>query len=335
MGRKIVVQIQRNKVNDFLDQAAFEQIGKLGDVIWNPLDRAWTTEELKKQLGEAEAVVTSWGSTPISEEVLDAAPKLRLIAHMAGTVKPVVTTLKAYDRGVTVLTSNYAIAVSVSEAVVAFILALGHKMVAIDQAMKNGLKWNSPELDLEAFELRGRTVGLVGLGLVAHEVIKLLKPFDVEVLACDPFLSEEKGRQMCVELVGLQVLMRRSDIVSLHAPEVPETRHMIGGEELALLKDGALLINTARGSLIDEPAMIRELRKKRIYAGLDVFEQEPLPVESELRKMDNVIILPHLAGVNPSSKRRIGKYMVDEMHRFFNEEPLSFQVKKEHLANMT
>lgn len=335
MSTKIVIQIPRAKVDDFLDRHDYEEIGKLGEIVWNPLDRAWAKEELIEQLRDADAVVTSWGTTPISEEVLDAAPKLRLIAHMAGSVKPVVTTMKAYDRGVTVLTSNYAIAVSVSEAVLAFILALGHKIVTIDQAMKNGLKWKSHESDLEAFELRGRTVGLVGLGLVAREVIKLLQPFGVELLAYDPFVSVGKARELRVEPVGLQELMQRSDIVSLHAPQVPETRHMIGEAELALLKDGALLINTARGSLIDEQAMIRELRKKRFYAGLDVFEVEPLPLDSELRRLDNVIILPHMAGVNPNSKRRIGKFMVEEMRRFFNGEPLSYEVKKEQLANMT
>jgi len=334
LNRKIVVQIPRDKTAAFFDPHTLAEIGKLGTVVWNPFDRPWTTEELKEQLRDAEAVVTSWGTAPIGEEVLEAAPRLRLIAHMAGSVKPVIGTMKLFEQGVTVLTSNYAIAVSVAESVLALILATGHKIVAVDRAMRSG-HWKNGETDLEAYELRGRTVGLVGLGSVARELMKLLQPFGVEVLAYDPYMAADTIRALGAEPMGLHELLGRSDIVSLHAPQIAETRHMIGSAELALLKDGGMLVNTARGSLIDEQALIRELERKRFYAALDVFEQEPLPADSKLRELDHALIRPHLSGVNPRSKRRIGLYMVEEIHRFFHGEPLLFEVKKEHLATMT
>lgn len=335
MNGNIVVQLPQNQVGTFFDTPTRERLDKLGEIVWNPLDRAWTAEELREALGEAEAVITSWGSAPISDTELQAAPRLRLIAHMAGSVKPVVTTMSVYDRGVTVLTSNYAIAVSVSEAVLALMLAHGHKVIRVDRAMRNGVLWKSPGAEMETSELRERTVGLVGLGLVSREVIKLLRPFEPKLLGYDPYLSVEQARQLNVELVSLPELLRRSEIISLHAPQVPQTYHMIGANELSLIADGALLVNTARGDLIDQEALVAELRKGRFAAALDVFEREPLPVDSELRSLDNVIVRPHLAGVNPDSKRRIGRLMVEELEQFFAGEPLRFEVKREQLANMT
>lgn len=335
MSNKIVVQIPRNETDRFFDRQTYEDLQDVGEVVWNPYDRPFTKEELIKELRDAEAMITTWGSTPISAEVFASASKLKLIAHMAGSVKPVVTTMRVYDAGVTVLSSSYAIAISVSEAVLMFILALGHKVVAIDQAMRNGVSWKSPDLTMEAFELRERTVGLIGLGMVAREVIKLLQPFAPTLLATDPYVTRDQAMELGVELLPLPQLLMKSDIISLHAPMIPETYHMIGKEQLELIRDGALLINTARGELIDQDALIRELAKGRFFAGLDVFAEEPLPVDSQLRKLDNVLVRPHLAGVNPSSRRRIGKLMVEEIRRFYEGKPLRFEVKKEQLSNMT
>jgi phosphoglycerate dehydrogenase-like enzyme len=217
--------------------------------------------------------------------------------------------------------------------VLALILALGHKIIPVDKEMRDGI--NAKKAINETFELRGRTVGLVGLGMVAQEVIKLLQPFGVTIVGFDPFISSERARQLGVGLRTLNELITESHIVSLHAPKVPETYQMIGREELSLIQDGALLINTARGDLIDEDALIEELRKKRFYAGLDVFVVEPLAGDSELRRMNNVIVRPHLAGVNPDSRLRIGTMMVEEIKHFYNNEPLRFEVKEDQLAIMT
>jgi len=333
MPRQIIAQIPRNQVHQFLDPESVKKLECLGEIVWNPFDRPFTQDELKERIRSAEAVITTWGSAPITEDIVSEASNLRLIAHMAGSVKPVIATMKVYDRGITVLNSNYAIAVSVSESVLAFILALGHRMIAVNQAMSSGVRWKTPEM--ETCELRGRTVGLVGLGMVAREVIKLLKPFEVRLIACDPYVPEETFRSLGVEASGLHEMIRQVDILSLHAPKIPETFGMIGRTELSLLKDGAMLINTARGDLIDEEALVQELKTGRILAGLDVFVQEPLARDSELRKLNNVLVRPHLAGVNPGSRRRIGRFMVDEMHRFYRGEPLLFEVRKEQLSLMT
>lgn len=332
MSKKILVQIPANQVGQFFTAEAREGIESLGEIVWNPHDRSLTREELIELIRGVHTVITTWRTAPITTEVLDRADSLRIIAHMAGSVKPVLKE-EVYDRGIRVFNSNYAIGVSVSENVLALILALGHKIVAVDKLMKDGLTRKNESM--ETFELRGKTVGLVGLGMVAREVIRLLKPFDVRILGFDPFVRPETAREIGVELASLDELLSASEIISLHAPKVPETYHMIGKRELALIRDGALLINTARGDLIDEEALLAELRTGRFAAALDVFTVEPLAADSEFRRLDNVIARPHLAGVNPDSRLRIGTLMVEELRRLEEGLPLRFEVKREQLAIMT
>ncbi|WP_165452436.1 hydroxyacid dehydrogenase [Paenibacillus thalictri] len=333
MMNKLLVQIPRHLAPAFFDEHTLAELASLGEVEWNPFDRPFTEEELISRIQGADALITSWRCTPVSDAVLDAAGRLQLVAQMAGSIRPVFPTWSVYDRSIRVLNSNYAIAVSVSESVLALILALGHKIIPVDRAMRGGQVQKHE--GMESYELRGKTVGLIGLGMVAREVIKLLQPFGGAILVYDPFVSEEVAGELGVHLLPLDEVLSRSDIISLHAPKVPETYRMIGAGQLKRIKDGALLINTARGDLIDEEALLAELRQNRFYAGLDVFETEPLAADSEFRRLDNVIARPHLAGVNADSRRRIGKLMVQDMKRHFTGEPVMFEVKREQLAIMT
>ncbi|WP_165842159.1 hydroxyacid dehydrogenase [Paenibacillus xerothermodurans] len=330
---KFLVQIPRNLVHLFFTPGSLDKLNRLGEVVWNPYDRPFTEQELAERIRGVDTVITSWKSAPFTDAVLHHADRLQWIAHMAGSVKPILPTTEVYQRGIRVLNSNYAIAVSVSESVLALILALGHKIVPVDKVMRAG--GNAKSSTYETCELRGRTVGLVGLGMVAREVIRLLQPFQVRILGYDPFISKAKAEELGVELRQLHELLAESDVISLHAPKVPETYQMIGRHELSFIRDGALLINTARGDLIDESALIEELRLGRFNAALDVFALEPLATDSELRRMDNVIVRPHLAGVNPDSRLRIGTLMVEELERALQGAPLRFEVKEEQLAIMT
>lgn len=199
--------------------------------------------------------------------------------------------------------------------------------------MRGHVSWKSPEM--EADELRGKTIGFIALGMVAQEVIRLLKPFHVRFIAYDPYMRPEKAGELGVELMPLHAVLERAQMVSIHLPQIPETVQMIGHAELRLLQDGCMLINTSRGSVIHEHALIEELRTNRFYAALDVFEQEPLPLDSELRRLPNVLVRPHIAGVTPSSRKRIGRSLVDDMVSYFNGEPVEHGVSKARLALMT
>ncbi|WP_164716330.1 hydroxyacid dehydrogenase [Paenibacillus whitsoniae] len=332
MTRKIVVQIPANARAAFLEPDVEEKLGQLGELVLNPFDRPFTPDELATRLETASACISTWESSPITPAMLETAPKLELVVHMAGSVKNVIAP-EAFDKGITVLSGGHAIAEAVAESIVALILAVGHRIQLVDAAMRGAVRWKSPEM--EADELRGKTVGFVALGMVAQEVIRLLKPFHVNCIAYDPYMKPDKAAELGVTLMPLPDVLKRAQIVSLHLPQIPETDGMIGREELRLLPDGCLLINTSRGSVIHEQALIEELRTNRFTAALDVFEQEPLPLDSELRRLPNVLVRPHIAGVNPSSRLRIGRTLVGDMHRYFNGEGIQHGVSKARLALMT
>jgi phosphoglycerate dehydrogenase-like enzyme len=156
--------------------------------------------------------------------------------------------------------------------------------------------------------------------------MRLLQPFEVEILLYDPFVSEEAASQLGVVKSELDNLLRQADIVSLHAPANPDTFHMLNASRLALMKDDALLINTARGTLIDEPALISELSRGRFFALLDVTDPEPPAVDSPLRRLENVVVVPHLAGCIEDCSR-MGEMAVEELRRFFAGEPPLYQVR--------
>jgi phosphoglycerate dehydrogenase-like enzyme len=169
---------------------------------------------------------------------------------------------------------------------------------------------------------------------VGRVVIRLVKAFGCRVLVADPLLTSECARALGVERRDLAVLLAESDVISLHAPLLPETRGMIGAAELARLKDGALFINTARAHLVDEAALLKELESGRIHACLDVFTDEPLSADSPFRHLANVTISPHAAGHSAETHLWQGRAMADEIRRFINGEPLHYEISQTMILSM-
>jgi phosphoglycerate dehydrogenase-like enzyme len=165
-------------------------------------------------------------------------------------------------------------------------------------------------------------------------VIGMLKALNAEVWVYDPYLPEERAAQLDVTKAALDQIFAECPIVTMQAPPTEETYHMVGATQLGLLQDGAIFINTARSITVDEAALLAELRTGRIQAALDVFDDEPLPVDSPFRGLDNVIITPHVAGHSLQARHRQGQYMVDEIERFFADEPLQYRVTKDMLNTM-
>jgi phosphoglycerate dehydrogenase-like enzyme len=176
---------------------------------------------------------------------------------------------------------------------------------------------------------------VIGAGHTGRAFIKLLNCVGAKVWVYDPYLTEEGARELNVKRIdSLDHLLESCRIVSLQAPVTDETRHMIAKRELALLPDGALLVNTARSALVDTDALLAELQSGRISAGIDVFDEEPLPVNSPFRKLDNCIISPHLAGHTVETHYRQGAMCVDEVRRFVQGKPLKFAITRKMLATM-
>jgi phosphoglycerate dehydrogenase-like enzyme len=280
----------------------------------------------RDRLANTDILVTGWGCPPIGAAVLDAAPSLRLIAHAAGSVKAWALR-DILARGVAVVTAADANALPVAEFTLATILGANKRIgdyAALYRRERRGL-----ELSLNAPAAVGnwhKTIGIVGASRIGRRVIELLRPFDLSVLLFDPFVEAASAAVLGAEKVELDVLLRRSDVVSLHAPSLPETRHLIDGRGLALMRDGAILINTARGALIEQSALERELVAGRLWAAIDVTEPEVLPADSPLYDLPNVVLTPHIAGALGNERLRFGRLVTDEVERFVSGEALRHAV---------
>jgi phosphoglycerate dehydrogenase-like enzyme len=187
---------------------------------------------------------------------------------------------------------------------------------------------------LPLFEIAGTKVGLLGMGYVGRCSAQRFKAVGAEVWAYDPYLSEEKAQALGVRKVELDVLLSQCFVISAHLPVTQETHHLLGAHELALIQDGAVFINTARAWVVDQEAMIAELTTGRFWAALDVFDPEPLPTEHPLRRMDNVLLTPHIAGLTQNSYHDLMTTMVAEAERLAHGQPLQYQVTHDMLATM-
>lgn len=280
----------------------------------------------------ADACMTCWGTPGFTPEVLAAAPKLRLIAHAAGSVKSLVPDI-AWQRGIRVTSAAPIIAEDVAETVLGLMIVSLKRLQPMIDASRRG-EWADELVSPErCTRLHRITVGVIGASAVGRNLIRMLKPFGVAVLLFDPFVDEAGARELGVTRAPLEELMERADVVTLHAPAVAETRRMINGRNLSRMRDGALFINTARGSLVDEAALVKELSSGRISACLDVFDPEPPEPASPLYRLPNVILTPHVAGGHTANGRlQQGRFIVNQICRFLAEGKLDFEITRTMLA---
>lgn len=329
---RVVFAMPAPRRSDVFSAATLDRLDALADVEVAGDDTATIARRLTEILLGADACLTGWGAPPIQAEFLGRSPKLKIIAHSAGTIRHIVP-VEAFERGIVVCHAARVIAESVCEATLLAILTGLRRFHEFDQALKAGQPWAQAVRVYQGHQLAGKTVGLVGCGYVARQVVSLLKPFGARILVYDPYLPADQAAELGVVKASLEDVMQ-ADVVSNHAPITPETRHLIGARELALIRDGAVFVNTARAWAIDQDAMLKELLTGRFWAALDVFEPEPLPNDSPLRKLDNVLLTPHRAGHTVETVRKQGAAMVDELERFFAGEPLQYQVARESYAIM-
>ncbi|HHV97801.1 MAG TPA: hydroxyacid dehydrogenase [Clostridiaceae bacterium] len=329
---KILVAMPKGVVRDsFIPKDVEEAINSLGEVEWNNTEKLFTEEELRDRLEGKDVCITGWGNPKFTEKVLEKAKDLKIVAHTGGTVAPIVSDY-LYDMGVKVISGNLYYAESVAEGVIAYILAALRDIPYYANMMKEG-GWKKPDYYIEG--LLDHTVGLVGFGTITRFVINMLKPFRVKIKVFSKHLKEEDMQKYGIEKASLEEIFSTCKIISIHSAQRPDTYHMINKRLLEMIPDGALLVNTARGSIIDEEALIEELSKGRFKAILDVFEQEPLPDDSKLRKMDNVILIPHMAGPTVDRRRYVTLGLIEDINAYFKGEPMKNEISKEYAAYMT
>ncbi|EJT02025.1 hydroxyacid dehydrogenase [Rhizobium sp. CCGE 510] len=317
-----------------LDDAAIAQLNALGAVRW-PAGATIDTGDVGQLLQGATACLTGWGTPPFDPAARQRHPQLVLVAHSAGSIRTLIPA-RLFDDGLRVSHAASKIAASVAEFVVAEALLAMRGIHRLHHALRGGGEWLDVRAAVPQRLLGARTVGIVGAGYVGRAVMRLLVPFGCRVLVVDPYLDDREAAALGVVRAGLDEMLEQSDVISLHAPVLPETRRMIGVRELALLRPGALFINTARAELVDEAALLAEIRSGRIEAALDVFDNEPLAVDSPFRdpQLTNVTISPHAAGHTEEAHLAQGQAMVDEIGRLLRREPLHHEVSRAMLDRM-
>ncbi len=283
-----------------------------------------TSPGVREVLARTEILVTGWGCPRLDEAVLDAAPRLRAVLHSAGSVKSFVTPALR-ERKIAVSSAAAANALPVAEYTLAMILLAGKDVLAARERLRTtrtSAGWGL----VPGIGNHGRRVGVVGASRIGRRVLELLRPFDLRPVLTDPYVDEREAAALGVPLLPLDELLRTSGIVTVHAPETPRTHRMIGRRELALMPDGAVLINTARGSLIDHDALVAELRTGRLTAILDVTDPEPLPADSPLYDLPGAFVTPHLAGSQGNELARLGLAVAQEAERLVTGAELAHAV---------
>lgn len=304
------------------------------DRIVDPAGPHLTAQELAAQpdaLLDTEVLLTGWGAPVVDAALLERAPRLRAVMHAAGSVKHIVTDA-AWERGITVVSAAAANAEPVAAMTAAQILLAARGVPAARRVYRSERSLAASRV---ASGARGSVVGLVALGEIGRRVAERLRGTGVRMLAADPFASPDAAVALGVELVSLEELFSRSAVVSLHAPLLPSTTGMIGAELLERMPRGATLINTARGGLIDEPALIDVFsRRDDLTALLDVTATEPPGADSPLWELGNVELTPHVAGSMGTDRGGMGQLVCDELERLIEGQPLRHQITQDALARM-
>lgn len=272
---------------------------------------------------DASVAITSWGFPAWTADRLAAAPRLGLVMHSGASVR-FFATAALWESDVRVSQAGDAMAPAVAEISLAFTLALLRRLPSLDHALRTGASWDRARGARRGSEISGSTIGVVGASRTGRSYIEKCRALGADIRIYDPYL--DAGDPLAAFAVPFEDLLAMSDAVALHAPSTPETAGMLGREQLALMRDDGLLVNTARSALVDMNALYDEAASGRIDVALDVYDIEPLPQQDRWRALPNVLLTPHLGGATAQSRRRAGEIVLSEIDRFLSGKPLVHEV---------
>lgn len=308
---RIGVMIEKPLRDRLFTESDRRRLNRLGDVTWAESETPLTQAQAIEMLADCQIAVGSWKSALPTAELLRACPQLLLWEHAAGSVKHLYGP-HLDERKLIIASCKPALADVVAE------MTLGQIILGLRRAFENAAE-NRSALAAHPPGLRvlmGSTIGVVGASLIGRRVIRLLQPFGCEILIYDPHVCADEIR--CIGAIKVDCLLHlcsASDVVTLHTPDIPATRNIIGARELAAMKDDAIFINTARGQCVDEGALTCELRHGRLTAFLDVTWPEPPAIDSPLRRLPNVIYTSHIAGPPCIN---LGRQVVNDIEAFLD-----------------
>lgn len=313
----VLFSFARPLIKEFFSTAAMSSIEDLAVV--------YKSENMTKPLAletvlrtfPADILVTGWGSVPLTEKLMIEHPQMRYLCHCGGEIKAYVSKT-LIQKGLVVCNWGKLPSKMLAEAALMGILNCLRKTTEVHEIMHTHRSWMD-NIEAQTETLYGKRVGIFGFGASGQELARLLQPFGCEVSAYSPFEAEQVFKASNVRCFdSLEQLFRNNKIISVHASLTKENYHVINRELLDLLPEGAVIVNTARGAIFDENALINVLKSGKIHASLDVFENEPLSADSALRTLPNVQLIPHQASPTADRRKEIGNIVLENIARISN-----------------
>lgn len=332
---KALVSIPKGMIFDtFFTPENIRLAEGLGEIVWNDRAEQMTESELADQIGDCDTYVSLWKSPALTGAVLEHAPSLKLLVHLGSTVVPFVSDAM-WERGIRVISGFDYFSRSTAEGAIAYILAAQRRIPYYHNRLCRDSVWKAQSDYTDG--LIHKTVGIVGYGGVGKYVAKMLSAFSVNLKVYDirEIAAEDKERYGILQC-GIEALFSTCDIISLHLPYNPSTHHLVDDRLLSLIKKDALLVNTARGQILDQAALTQHLIRGDFRAALDVLEQEPIDSNDPLLGLENVLLTPHHAGPTFNLRPIITASLLREAADFIDRGiPLQNEIKKEYAAQMS
>ena len=334
MRPRLLVSAGPDLFASFFPPAHESRLGRL--FSWERVGARTTNMAFTRKLATVDGLVTTWDSPHFGEDLLQIAPKLSMIAHCGGEVKSRFAA-SLFDQ-LTITNAPNPMARATAELGAAFLAYCARDVDRYRDALRKPSNRVYSDLHLHGTSeyLAGREVAMIGFGRVGRALVDLLRGFDIRWLVYDPFAPPSLSDRYQVAFAGLKPLLRRAELLVLTAALTDRTRGLLDQKALAMLPDGAVIINIARSGLIDLAALTREVRRKRLRCALDVSDPaEPLPVKHPLRKMPGAIVTPHIAGSSHQVRQQIATTIMDDLDNFFRGKPVKNRVTKAMLRRMT
>ena len=327
---KIVVFSRVSQLERIFKDEFYERLSKLGKLYVYDREDYDDREYVLNFIKDSDLIITAWGSPKIDDEMIRLCPNLKRIIHAGGAVKMLLSA-EFFKRELAISTANGELAAGVAETTVGMMIAACKGMLTLPADTRNGL-WRDNAYKIKDFyDIK---IGIISVGAIGSRVMKLLSNYEVEILGYDPYVSEERMRELGARKCELSELLSECDVISVHTPNIPATDNMLNGENLPLIKDGAYIINTARPNVFDDDALIAELKKGRFTALLDVTNPEPPPADHPFRTLPNVVLFPHIGGAVTNGCMRMGKFAVEEAERLYRGDELRGDVDLSKLSIM-
>ncbi len=339
---KILLLCQQDIREQYMQDEDLERLESFGDWSWvecrgghAEADREDVNMRLIDHICDADALVLGPGAPVIEAAIMDHVPNLRFIGDMEGDrFAQTIDLDAAWQRNIRTVDTTNGSSYPVAEwALALIIISLRNAGAHFRNMIAGNTRKTHDDPGYLRGDLYGKRVGLIGCGHIGRRLIRFLSPFECDTWVYDPYLPQEMADAVGFTQTSLENILTRCDAVVCLAPITPRTKGMIGAREIGLIPSGAVFINVSRGAVVDSDALIARLKRGDIIAGLDVFDPEPVPSDSEILQLTNVFLSPHIAGVTAASYPRMFSLMTDELERFFHGHETLFDLTPRSIAN--